>query len=200
MLNKITIKNFKTLFWITFVFCLMQVFQVSHAWFKKSPYTKVFKAHTRSDELYQRPDFYASVTWSATLMDDDFLKALMDEIGRVYADSPHEKRAYYRDNLASFEKSTVFFLSFYAYDRNSVDLTQKYPSWKIRLLVNGKRHDPVHVEKIGKPDVLQTFLFPYIKPWANHYYLHFPRLDLSGHDRIVLTVDGPHAHGKLTWK
>lgn len=185
-----------------FVFFLLIVFLVlpSHAWFKKSPYKKALKQNTRGEQLYQRPDFYASVVWTATRLDEVFLQDLSDEIARIYDHTPAEKHSYYRGNLEKLEGYMPFFVSFYAYERNKRDLTQKYPSWKVRLVANGRRYDPVKVEKIAKPDVLEALLFPYVKPWAEHYYIYFPKVHLSGGTGVVLTVHGPHAKGQLVWK
>lgn len=191
--------NRQTVFWIVLILCILPILQPSHAWFKKNPYTKEVKGHTRTDELYQRSDFYASISWTATLLDETFLQVITDEVGRIYDYRPAEKNSYYQDNLKRYEEGTVFFLSFYAYEKNVVDLTQKYPTWKIRLEVDGKRYDPIRVQKIGKPDVLTALLFPYVKPWANHYYLYFPKLNLGESHGVTLTVDGPNAHGKLVW-
>ena len=171
----------------------------AHAWFKKYPYNKEFKRWTREEQLYQRPDFYASITWTVTFLSPKFIEALGDEIARIYDHSAREKSEYHRENLAKFDELTPFFVSFYAYDRNTMDLTQKYPSWKVRLVVNGRRYDAVRVEKIAKPDVLTVTLFPYVKAWANHYYLYFPKVDLTGTTQFELSVDGPYAKGRLSW-
>lgn len=174
--------------------------QPSQAWFKKSPYKKALKENTRGEQLYQRPDFYASVAWTATKLDERFLQDLSDEIARVYDHTATEKVEYYRDNLKKFEGSTPFFVSFYTYERHKRDLTQKYPSWKVRLVVGHKRYDPVRVEKIAKPDVLQSLVFPYVKPWAEHYYIYFPDVTSPDQDGVALSVHGPHAKGQLVWK
>ena len=166
---------------------------------KKSEYHKVFKDWTQKQEVYQREDFYASMTWAATLLSPEFLTAQNNEIARIYRQTDAEKTKSSDERIAKFANATVFFVSFYGYDYRTSNLAKKDSIWKLRLEVDGKRYDPVKFESMSKPTPIDGQLFPYINPWSYHYYVYFPNVALNGARQIKLTIDGPFSHGSLAW-
>ena len=184
-----------TCFLLVFLF----VIPPSFAHTKKSSYHKAFKRWNRHQELYQREDFYASISWNVVLLSDSFLDSMADEVARIYNYGPEESDHYLRGQKEKYGGHPSFFVSFYAYDPTSSDLSVEKTVWKIRLLVDGKRFEPVRVDKISSPTPLDKVLFSFIRPWADHYYLHFPEVDLENAQDVSLTIHGPNAKGSLDW-
>lgn len=163
---------------------------------RKSVYRKAFKKWTKSDELYQREDFYASMAWHVTYLSPGFLSTLVDEVARIYDYSPAETDKYRREVMQKFGDNSVFFVSFYGYDYKASDISKKDSVWKLRLETADSRDEPEKIELIKKPDPLLTQLYNYIRPWARHYYVYFPQVDAP---TVKLKVNGPHSQGELTW-
>lgn len=166
---------------------------------KKSNYRQAFKKWSRHQELYQREDFYASVSWNVVLLSDSFLESLADEVTRIYNYEDGEGEQYLNQQIEKYGNHPSFFVGFYAYDQTSSDLSVKNHVWKIRLVVDGKRFEPVRIDKVSSPTPLDKVVFPFIRPWADHYYLHFPEADLENAHEVFLTIHGPNAEGKLDW-
>lgn len=165
----------------------------------KSEYKKSLKAWTQKQEVYQREDFYASMTWAATLLSPEFLSAQNDEIARIYRQTDDERSQTSAQRMNKFANATVFFVSFYGYDYKTANLAKKDSIWKLRLEVDGERFEPVRFESMSKPTPFDSQLFPYINPWSYHYYVYFPNVTRANSRQIKLTIDGPFSHGVLAW-
>lgn len=188
----------RNFFYIFLILLLVQNLAFAHS--KKSDYKKAIQRWTRSDELYQREDFYASVNWEATLLNQDFLEKLSHEVARLYDYTDDEEQNYFQKQWQHHEDFTSFFLSFYVYENGGGDFTHRQPLWKIRLTVDGQRYEMTKATKVGKPSILDQQLFKYIRPWAEHYYIYFPKVDMEKASDVRLTLHGPTAQGELIWK
>lgn len=166
---------------------------------KKKAYRKAFKNVTRYDEIYQREDFYASLTWYATHLSDEFLAAQIEEVARIYDWSPSEKEKYADEQRAKFSNYTVFFVSFYAYDYKTSDLSKKDSVWSLKLETGGQRYEPVKFEAVSRPTPLDIQLYPYINPWSRHYLVYYPKFSSAPKGDLMLRVSGPYAQGSLAW-
>lgn len=181
----------------------------------KSDYRRAFKKHTRSDELYQNVGLYASISWYATVLSPEFARAQAGEAARIYHYTPKEQEDFYRAELSKSSGQLRLFLSFYAFDRKSSDITKKGNPWQLKLVKNGQEYQPVKIEKVDKPTQLEKWFFPYINIWSVHYYITFPvalgdciTSDISCNTSYIynntsplsLEVRGPFGHGTLVWK
>jgi hypothetical protein len=165
----------------------------------KKEYRKALKTWSRSDELYQRQDFYASMKWDVTYFSPDFFAAQVDEVARIYDSSPAENAKYGNDQHAKFGGFTIFFVSFYGYDYKNSDLAKKNSVWTLRMEVGGERYDPVKFESVNKPTPLDRQLYPYINTWARHYFVYFPKISVLNPGDLKLKINGPYSQGSLSW-
>lgn len=166
---------------------------------KKKSYRKAFKSVTRHDEVYQREDFYASMTWHASHLSSDFLAAQVEEVARIYDWSPSEKEKYASTQQTKFSNYTVFFVSFYAYDYKTSDLSDNDSIWSLKLEVGGQRYEPVKFEAVSRPTPLDIQLYPYINSWSRHYFVFYPKFTSDERGDLILKISGPHAQDSLSW-
>lgn len=181
------------------------IFNAAPAFSDSSPhasrhdYKKALKRWTRADELYQREDFYASLSWHATYLSAEFVSAQANEIGRIYDHTSYDERRIEREMFDRFAGQTVFFVSFYGYDYKSGDLADKEPQWILRLEVDGQRYAPVKIEPVKKPTPLDKQLFPFINTWSRHYYVYFTGFASVKSEDVHLRINGPYSNGHLNW-
>lgn len=166
---------------------------------KRVSYKKALKQHTESQEIYQREDFHASLSWHATWLKPAFLEAMSYEHAKIYNLNSNERITYLKDLQREYADFDVFFVSFYSYDRKESDLASLRTVWKLRLEGEGDQYySPAKFEKVAKPNTYLKRMFPYINTWSNHYYVFFPK---SGFGKSAkLSVRGPTGKGHLTWK
>lgn len=164
-------------------------------------YKKELKKWTRHDEVYQREDLYASIHWTATLQSADFLRTKVEEIIRIYDYDPAKAREVRQAELEKFGRYVSFYVSFYGYQYQFSDLSQKRNGWKLTLDVDGRQYEPVRFEKLDtRLRPLYQKLYPYSTVWANHYYVYFPKPDdFDRASRVALSVRGPLANSTLLW-
>ncbi len=190
----------RTLF---FLLCLLLGFAGRHADAKsyRHSYKKSLKQATRSQELYQREDFHASLKWQATWLNAEFLQAWSNEHARIYHLSESERQAYLAELEQKFSGFDAFFVNFYSYDYRESDLTNLKSVWHLRLPAedaDGEGVQPVKVTKISKPDSYLKRIFPYIDVWSSHCYVFFPKgTQPDGH--MTLNVFGPTGKSHLSW-
>lgn len=165
----------------------------------KRDYKKALKTWTRDDELFQRPDFYASMKWSVTYLSPSFVRAQNDELARIYNRLPSEKDAALRGAQSRYGGYEAFFVSFYGYDYKTADLAKKDSIWLLRLEVNGRRYEPVKIEPLSKPTPIDIDLYPYINTWARYYTVYFPKVSGIRSGDVTLHIHGPDAEGALSW-
>lgn len=191
-------RNFLLFFIVlAFVFCLVPV-PDSQA--EKFNYKRELKKWTRSDEVYQRDDFYASLSWSATYQGPRFVRAKVRKMAEIYDDGAERTEHILNAELNKFSRQAGFYVSFYAYNGHYADLSQKRNGWRLTLWVNGRRYEPDKFEKFTKVRPLYQELYPYSNQWSRHYYVYFPLpvSDLEG-AAFELRIRGPTGESSLRW-
>lgn len=139
------------------------------------------------------------MTWHVTYLSPEFLAAQIEEVARIYDWSPSEKEKYAVAQQGKFSNYTVFFVSFYAYDYKTSDLSATDPIWSLKLEVGGQRYEPVKFESVRRPTPLDAQLYPYINPWSRHYFVFYPKFTGDERGSLTLKVNGPHAQDALSW-
>ncbi len=182
------------------------IFAVLVALFVSSPslaanrkYKAALKENTRTQETYQREDFYASLKWTVTYLKPEFVDVTLGYMSEFYDSSAADQNSKRFEWQKRFHDTTAFYVSFYGYDFNHSDLSNKNGDWEIFLLSDGKRYNATKIEKVGKPSPLEMRLFPYTNLWARHFYVYFPEEAGRG-SKIELRVVGPQGNGSLIWK
>lgn len=166
----------------------------------RAAFKTAFKKWTRSDELYQNLGLYASISWHATLLSEDYLIAQAHEVGRIYDYDTAQTQAYLDGEIDRARDKLLFFVSFYAFDRKNDDLAKQSSDWQLHALIDGEKIKPLKIEPIGKPSPLEKRLFPYINLWSRHYWVSFPRAISHDSTPVTLEVRGPFGHGTLSWR
>lgn len=182
-----------------FSFLVLCCLFISPPAYARAPsYKKILKKYTRHNEVYQREDIYASISWHVTWQADEFLQAKVAKIAKIYRHDENEKESQRRSEQGKFGDFESFFVSFYSYDFKNADLSRSTENWQLTLSVDGEEFSPVRIEKVGTLSPLKQVLFPYSNLWARHYFVYFPKVASYG-KKIELRVDGPYGHSALTW-
>lgn len=163
-------------------------------------YKKTLKKWTRTDEVYKADDFHAVIIWSATILNDRMLSAQAEKYAKAYNVGVSERDEIFEKLEKKREGGTLFFVSFYSYDRKFNDLADKRAGWDLRLEAGDSTFRPLHIEKINKPTPLDLLYFPYFDQWSTGYYVRFPAEAGMQVFPWTLAVHGPKAHSTLVWK
>lgn len=164
----------------------------------KKAYRKVLKNWTRQREEFQRDDLYSSLRWYATLQSPEFIQAKSNYMNDIYLYRGEERQKLADQESQKFSAVTGFFISLYSYDYKYSDLTRKDSYWKLYLEVNGKRYEPVSIERIDKLTPLYQVLYPYSDLWSRYFYVYFPKIDMENVE-LKLFVAGPTSRSELKW-
>jgi len=167
--------------------------------FAKSAYKKELQRWTRQEEVFQGPDFYASINWAATYQSPSFLKAKIEKMSKMFEYSPQKKIEVATEEQNKYGDYYSFFVSFYSYQYKYSDIFDKKSAWEIYLEVDGKRYKPVKHENLSRVTPLYQKLYPYSNIWSRHYYVYFPKTD-SQDSPLKLIVTGPQGKSELNWK
>jgi hypothetical protein len=167
---------------------------------KSKSFKRYQKRWTRSDEVYQRADFYASIRWAATYMSDEFLRAKAKKLADIYHFDAQKEQELLDEEYKKYGDSHVFFLSFYAYDPKDSNLNRKNSIWDIKLkLNNGKILKPEHIKVIPRISPLHQAIYPQCNVWSKHYFIYFPKTASDSIKNLALEINGPFTHSELKW-
>lgn len=153
----------------------------------ESDYHSTLESYTQTKQVYD--GFYATMEFSAILMNTAGSRARVDQYARIYQwdDSKYaDEKAKTENSLA---RQTEIFLSFYVPDRKNDDLAKTKTLWKIFLDANGRRYEG-KVEKIKTALAEVTALYPAYNRWCTPYKVTFniPTSQIeSGPTKLTLT-------------
>ncbi|MBF0104502.1 MAG: hypothetical protein HQM16_04150 [Deltaproteobacteria bacterium] len=164
----------------------------------KNIYKKQLRASSRTKEVYQRDDLFASVRWHVTYQTPEFVQAKAEKMAKFYKYEGQKKQDLIQAERAKFDAYTAFYISFYAYDYKYADISNQDNHWKLYLEADGERFEPVKFERIEKVTPLYEVLYPYSNVWSRHYYVFFPKLNTDSLP-VKLIVTGPTGSSELKW-
>jgi hypothetical protein len=155
----------------------------------ESEYYSTIDNNSRRKQVYD--GFYATMEFSAALINTPASRARVDQNARIYqwdADKYKDEKAKSESNLA---KQTEIFLSFYVPDRKNDDLNKSKTLWKVFLDANGKRYEG-KVEKMKTLIAEVLALYPLHNRWSTPYKVIFNvPTDLVEAGPTKLTLTGP---------
>lgn len=163
-------------------------------------YKKTLKKWTRSGECYRYQDLHAAIIWNATLLTDEMILAQTKKYAKTYDLKSAGKAAFLESLRQKRKGGTLFFVSFYSYDRRFSDLKNPEASWDLRLETGESQIKPTHMDPIGRITPLDILLYPYVNVWSRGYYVWFPISIENLSFPVILSVYGPQASSSLTWE
>jgi len=178
----------KVLFFLLFFLITTSAFSAP-----SKSYKKIFKSHSKTKTFYQKDNMRALVIFKSTHITDELCAEQKKELRRIYKLSIEESPVCPKDN-----KSTLFFVSFYADASMLKDLMNKKSDWELTLETGSGLYRPSQIEKMGKPTAINVHLYPTLDQWSNGYYVWFPVNSSSA--KMTLSLRSPYAKTDLVWK
>lgn len=150
-------------------------------------------------ELHLHKQFETQVVVKATLVTQDLAEAQALTVSRARFEDAAQFDA--RRELAVQEAGAHWVVVFAANapppryaDTFALDDSA---DWQIHLEADGRRVDPVDLERVWEPTADQELLYLQLDRWSKLWKARFERP--SDADRVDLLVVGPYGHGKMTW-
>ncbi|HJN74999.1 MAG TPA: hypothetical protein QGF58_13810 [Myxococcota bacterium] len=150
-------------------------------------------------ELYLTRQFETQVVVKATLVTEDLAQAQALTISRArFEDSEaHETR-----RVAAIQEARAHWVVVFAANAPPPRYADSFAlddsaDWQIHLEADGRRVEPVDLERIWEPSADQDLLYLQLDRWSKLWRARFERP--SDADRVDLLVVGPYGHGKMTW-
>lgn len=155
----------------------------------ENEYYNTVEVNSQRKQVYD--GFYATMEFSAVLLNTPTARARVDQNARIYQwdlDKYKDEKAKAESNLA---KQTELFLSFYVPERKNDDLHRSKTLWKIFLDANGKRFEG-KVEKVKTLMAEIVALYPKHNRWSTPYKVTFNvPTSLIEASPSKLTITGP---------
>lgn len=167
---------------------------------KDKEYLSVLHQWTRHGEVYSKQDLAAGILWDATNLNTEMTGAQAKIYAKKYALSESDRNTKW-DALNSANKGRpAFFVSFFSNDKKFYDLTKPDHGWQVTLENNGRKYQPVSIEKVKRPSPETRLYFPYLTHWSIGYWVYFPVGALqNGESNFSLDLRNPNFHSTLHW-
>jgi hypothetical protein len=185
--------------WIKVIFVFLVI--LASASVEARSYNSILKKWTRHDDLYQRDDFYASLVWKATLLNDAVLQAQIEKIAKIYDHDNVKIAEAQAEQNKKFAGQVGFYVNMYTYNFKSADLNDPRNEWLVQMEVNGEKYRSEKIEKLGKLTPMYQKLYPYSDIWSRQYLVYFEKpQNFDEATQVRLSLNGPEAKGILAWK
>lgn len=155
----------------------------------ESEYQSLIQDNTQRKQVYD--GFYATMDFSATLINSKVARGIVDQNARIYQWAPEQYLSEKTKVEADLVKRTEIFLSFFVPERKHDDLHKARTLWKIFLDVGGRRYE-------GKATKMKTILaevqalFPHHNRFGTPYKISFPvAASVVDANSSKLTLTGP---------
>lgn len=139
----------------------------------ETQFTKQLDKQTIEKKLYR--DFETIAIAKVTYFDSNLANQYLVYLKEKNAIS-HSSKKLYENFLNDSYKNTVFWVNLYSSDFESSNISSKNSFWNVYLDCNGKKIQPIKIEKVPKDSPLNAWL--YLKPrnyWSNNYIIEFDR-------------------------
>lgn len=157
-------------------------------------------AHERwTNELHIVRQFETQVIVKATLITPEMAQAQALTISRAR----FEDEATYAARLAAAQKRaneewTVVFSANAPPPRYADSFAlDDSADWQLHLEADGRRVQPIELERIWEPSADETILYTQLDRWSKLYRARFAKP--ADADSVDLFVVGPYGNGKITW-
>jgi hypothetical protein len=174
--------------------------------FRPDDYGEVQRRWTRSAKLYR--DFSTILSVTATLKSWEYRQAYASLVASRFALDPRERSDLIEKERAAHASAHELFVSVDVLDRASRDLSLPGAPWHLQLVnERGEEVHPVKVQRIGRPTLKDTTLFPYCGAFGTAYRILFPKKLRDGRDflglhprKVTLRVAGAPGRVELVWE
>lgn len=161
-------------------------------------YSKVLKQHHRHGEVYDRHTLNAIFVWDAIYQGPALREQTLRTLSEIYRWSEKERVDYRHKEQSGRSNTEDFIVVLYTYDRKANDLESKKSVWRVLLEANGRSYPPLQIARI-KPNAIEAFLYPFVKPWNQMYRVSFPQEALRGASEFQLSLVGVQGEDHLAW-
>ncbi len=165
-------------------------------------YPKILKQWTREARSYRGLDLELLV--AATYQSTPFRAAYVSEYAKIHKLEPSVMKQMADAEEQAARRYYQFIIAAYVNERRLNDFSRTDSIWKIYLTVgNGKRLEPVEIQKPKYADPIIRHFFPYVTPWKSAYTVRFPKSgskaenDIAGSVRLEIT--GVAGNVELVW-
>ncbi|MCP4809907.1 MAG: hypothetical protein GY913_08175 [Proteobacteria bacterium] len=158
-------------------------------------------AHERwTRDLHIVSQFETQVVVKATLVTDELAEAQALTISRArFEDAETYQQRYRRGQDEADTYWTVVFVANapppHRADSFALDDSA---DWQIHLEADGRRLDPVDLERIWEPSADQEMMYTQHDRWSKMWKARFDRP--TDADEVEMLVVGPYGNGKITWQ
>lgn len=139
----------------------------------KTQFSKQLDKQTIEKKLYR--DFETVAIAKVTYFDSNLANQYYDYLKEKNAISQSNEKLYEKFQNDS-SKNTVFWVNLYSSDFESSNISDKNSFWNVYLDCNGKKIQPIKIEKVPENSPLNAWL--YLKPrnyWSNNYIIEFDK-------------------------
>ena len=150
-------------------------------------------------ELHLHKQFETQVVVKATLLTEELARAQALTVSRARFEDPASYAERRDAAIAESEAHWVVVFTGNAPPPRYADTFALDDSadWQIHLEADGRRVDPVDLERIWEPTADQELLYLQLDRWSKLWVARFEKP--SAADRVDLLVVGPYGHGKMSW-
>ncbi|MGB9755252.1 MAG: hypothetical protein ACPLXO_00085 [Desulfurella sp.] len=167
-------KNKVFLLLVLFVF-LSSCTQLKEVGFRSytTQFSEQLDKQTIEKKLYR--DFETVAIAKVTYFNKNLANQYYDYLKEKNAISQSNEKLYKKFQNDSY-KNTVLWVNLYSSDFESNNISDKNSFWNVYLDCNGKKIQPIKIEKVPKDSPLNAWL--YLKPrefWSTNYIIEFDR-------------------------
>lgn len=157
-------------------------------------YLKITEKWTAAGYIYSGLEtrLIAHVTYKSP----EWTRAYVRKKARVYELDPEEKQESLQIFSRHLEEETEFFVSLYSPRPEAAVLGFGNPMWKVFLITDQGRKEPLGIREIHKSQLTLQPFFPYVEKWHRNYVLRFPG---SSPESVTLVLTGPQGRAEFVW-
>ncbi len=164
----------------------------------ESEYVQALEDYSAKKQVYD--GLYATIEFSATLLNSKVSRLQLDQYARIYQWSEDYYKTRQSEVETAMSKQTDIHLGFFVPERKHDDLHKAKTLWRIFLDVGGKRYE-------GKAEKIKTIsadiqsLYPYHSRFYTPYRLTFPvPTSVAESADAKLTLTGPVGSTSVEFK